>query len=1400
MILDSLENFFETTKTIKFKAKKSLYEKQKLIIFKIFGKICKSKYIRGYKIKSQIMIEVLLSTVICLQIIGLAWHPDMSISGWNHYIAFWNIVSYFNVNDLSDAFKISEYWFYGILSIVAFCISTFSAMVISAFAKMKFPKILLFVFRNLLSFCVTLLYIPSLVEFSMIFKYSTFNCDKISEYTYSKDPKLLDYGIGGAIFSIFAMIYLILMAYFWELFTADIRHFFKDKNLTTRSHSSFDLKLLTLRTFMSISYVLFADSDTTKYQVIFLAASILVFIESLVKLSYYNKAENAIKSCKVLSVAWIFLVFLLGTAMDNAGIIFILIFFLQPILIGINCWIVYIRLDYIEKCDIDFSSQHKFEKTIRKILWDKELENKAQVIDYFQVCYNNKKLTKDKLLVIWEVNYCLFAMKDERLARIKLTKINSVSSSIEGSIQEWRSNKNIEEKGDSLTDIHYLEYLADIDKVKQQDEEICCTLIDLWSEFSAKIPQYKKIYHLVVKSSDLLTSLKEFYAKLVSKHKHLELFDLYSSFLENVLGDEEQANIINRLKTRISQQLYFNGNDDKNLSLYEDNAGIILISANEDTFGIITYINEKAAQLLKGSISDFIGSHFSYYIPDPYSYNHDDHMKDFYNNYKKEEILQRGGFFLQNTLGYLIECRFLIKLTAFHNNAYFLVSLTPRTTNRQLALISEKGIIYNYSELFPHYIGANFHNIRNYHIKEFVPDLNISKMKLFEPLVINNKGKEIALVHAIKKLRLAVIHTIIMVIDEDEIKLWKDGQETDQIEFFQKNVLNHFEEEKTRQDTSDYQDNSHSVKFKKSILSFKSVDEDKETGTNGAADETFSENLRESEGTEEKSLSNMQGSISNSSTRIANKYIEKMIKHIKIFQWVLFLCTLATISTSIAILAYIYQETIHTISLSVFADFGKLMFYLASSADLARSLDNDVRYGFYNLTKDLELFTDSISHIKSLKNALLDDYSDWNYCDGSKLVLNQIIPVWSFEPSPHMTKYNIYDEVELYISHGEELITLLSDNSYDLDDVKFFVLNSLGFSFEYINIALQSLTDCEVNRVEEIGLSVSLWLYVGVSFLGFFFFILIGCALWINKKYDDFWNFIRKITHLAFLETKRACIQRLSSVHGLEYEVKTYTTQAKIAKSKERITSGVYVKYIWRLFVFVILTTMYFTLSKFYFYDQCENFLHSRPRLLQNLVVKRAQLSRMSVFARDCTSPSNIIWFPNSYGFKNSRIEYNLSSTEFKAMNFELRKKEFLDLMSHEMKVRIFEIWDTTDFYIQQGTFAASNLLFLDSINIAAVTGFRPIPEYAAFMGNVSALQYSLGVDFDTIDQDSKDIISDQLNWLIYETIIFIIALVLLFMFFYMPFIRAEKKTLRKLQVLTSIIPNIRIDEREIIK
>ncbi|CAG9317075.1 unnamed protein product [Blepharisma stoltei] len=192
------------------------------------------------------------------------------------------------------------------------------------------------------------------------------------------------------------------------------------------------------------------------------------------------------------------------------------------------------------------------------------------------------------------------------------------------------------------------------------------------------------------------------------------------------------------------------------------------------------YINEKASRLLKSSVGNIIGSSFLNFIPHPFDTCHLAAVKDFVFDSDTIELPSHSHLFFQDIHGYLIECNFLIKLTAFHNFAYFLVTFEQRKEAREIAIISDDAFIMGHSELFPFYINSESKNLKGQNLSNLLPNLDIKSMKNYELWLAPFNGGEIAFINVKKQIKSMTINGLMIIHEEEEIQKWKEGTAQDQ--------------------------------------------------------------------------------------------------------------------------------------------------------------------------------------------------------------------------------------------------------------------------------------------------------------------------------------------------------------------------------------------------------------------------------------------------------------------------------------------------------------------------------------------------------------------------------------------------------------------------------------------
>ncbi|CAG9320306.1 unnamed protein product [Blepharisma stoltei] len=750
-------------------------EKAENFIFRIFGKVFRTKYHRRISVKTQMTYEIVTNIIIALQLNSLAWYPNLGISNWSSYKTIWMTLSYSSYDNICASFYIMNFCFYGTSSLIGLCLVFFVFFGFFLKFDKQIPILFIMIFEKIIWILGTICFIPSVMILLMTFKYSIITSKTIEEYSAEVNSDSLDYGPAGIIIVICCFCILAPIIIFSEIFSCDIKHVNSNRNIKARACAQLDLEKKGFYVMMCIFYITFGYPNVALLQILALIYSFYLMIKDILYLPYYNIFENCIESCKMAMISLSLLIFLFGRLLDNGTIIVNFNIFLQPLTLYLVYRVIKRRYLKAKESTETPKNQYEFELKFRHLLSNSNLEEQSHVLNLFKKFSELSYFQKNKLFAIWEFNFYFYVIKDERLARVKLSKIQKNPSSLEGDIQEWKIfNWLSTNRSFVFPDINYLAYLRELNRIKAMDEELCYILIDLHSELSQRVSRIEKILHLVHKTSANISCIKKGYKNIIDKHKTTETFELYAGFLENILSNYDEADHVINRKNGIS--VYNQRNEDKRLEKYGKEVAIMLISCSDEFFGNILYINEKAVQILKTSLIASQELKFTYFLPAPYDSFHIKLAKNFLLKCNTTDLEGHKKLFLQDQQGYLIECNLLIKLTALHDSAYFLMSFQQKKIDHQAAIVSEEGIIKAHTELLSYYIGKEQKSLKNQNLSELVPLLNIEKMRDYEPWIIFWENRELAFIKVLKKIKSISVYLLIVAYKEEEIIKWKTGE------------------------------------------------------------------------------------------------------------------------------------------------------------------------------------------------------------------------------------------------------------------------------------------------------------------------------------------------------------------------------------------------------------------------------------------------------------------------------------------------------------------------------------------------------------------------------------------------------------------------------------------------
>ncbi|CAG9314552.1 unnamed protein product [Blepharisma stoltei] len=1349
---------------------KSLYLRIKRSLFKSFVAIYSYKYRYQDKKETRRFTVTLWNAIATLQMVTLIWYPTMSISGWSTYMWYWKAQAYASFDRICASIGGGLTWcFYasvGIIGLNIFCL-IFIAMLI--FFEKKIHPLLIFFPGKWLQFLVTIGNIPMLMILAMFTKFSLIG-NSVDQYA-GIQIGTIDVSPAAASISIVCMAICIGLSILGELFSSETRHAYAHYNSLARSRSLPDVLAIIAIEFYIFIYV-YLEENLLIYRffsifVIFMIVAYVYYIN----LPYYNLFANQIKVARFFIVSCTGLAFAVGTYLDSSGIILLL----EGVVIPILAVLVANQVNR-HSANLDMSNpvdQYQLELQLRKELISPRNEYVSLVVDKISPYYNNPNFKTNKLLAVWEAYYCLYAFKDNRLARIKLARTSHLAANLESTFQELKCKQllNIKE-ANAFEDVGFLMYLMKMSRAKSEDKKICLQVLGFLEEITLRKPNIKRLQNFSKTISFQVSMVKKWYLEIVSSYPKMIISrELYGTFLRDVMSDSDTKYLLgnDRSISGISPGLKIN--EVRSQNLFTEANGILWISAEIETLGQIIYANETMASILNISATELAGSKLSQYIPDPYCNGHNAKLQKFIDSCTSLDVNIPSSLMLRNPRGFLVECDLRSRLIALKGERYFIASIRKINTSRGCAILSADGAIHNYSENFASMFDTVQENLKGQLITDFIPSYMLITLKPFVPVLTILNQKKVAIVHTVKEFKNLTMNVALVVHDPIEIEQWEKGLDYDQGEYRRlKQADSSFSEK--------YSDYKKSVNFDDTQILTEKILESIKTNA-----------VEKSEKNDSKSFSG-SSSLSKFHVKlragVQNELVKKSTLAITIFQWVLFWNVVAITIASISQLIYSSSQVSSASSINSIRNLANVLYSTADLASSARLSDWAIRTGSSSIDKNIKEVNNTISNLIEVNNDLFSGLKDWTECSSQNLISDQIIPNWELSQDGPIFKTNtMTDVLNKFISHGKNYIASAYDFNSHKEDLYYIVMNGVGDFYKFTNSSLASLVSCEISKVNELSSTIRLLLILSSLVLGTGIIVLIPFSFRISNIHNELWDFMVQLTLLVGHGLREKCLSRLSITHG--YEAFEYANELIVRKHTviEANNPWLIITKLSLLFLFAL--GFEFTRT-FVLYQTCEEYLNNRSSLLQIATYRRALILELDIWSREIPSLKNNLTltdlFPESYRFSDIETEYESLLKRMFFSNHQFMQQKYQNLLSNKLKEFIYRQIGSQDYNSSTyGSYSAYNMAILDSLNVAFSDG------------NISDLHYSLmnllaleGDVIDGIDADSKEKINAQLAMITFVSIMYMIFCAGACLLYYFPYLKEEKNKLTELQSMIYLL------------
>ncbi|OMJ93845.1 hypothetical protein SteCoe_3173 [Stentor coeruleus] len=1103
--------------------------------------------------RQQLIFFLLNSTIQSLQLQALLWFSPPSSNAISVLPTFWKILGYSRFDNICAAFDFIPGCLYVSLVTVGVMFLAFWTYFTISTIRHKETLIIKGIIRKCILMISKTFYIPIMTLFWVAFKYSIMGILEVKEYGGSSD-KLTFTGSAVVVGLMIAVLYIQAWV-FWN-FCYDIRHSYSESSIYCRSHSICEILKIYIYTAATALYAFFAADHQQVFRACLGLACLILSWNYLNYQPYYCTYTNAIKITKYISCASCSLFFIFGYLADNDAYPFLLYIVIQPIIIILS----YIKVhEYISKNQGDYiqaNSIYQFERRLRSVLVD-PLADKKVVLEAFAECYKKKQYGKNCFLMIWNTSFCFFTINDYCLTRIKIgTEVDKMKN-LDGEFQIYKLRKAIISiETQYQEDIDYLDFRLKFERVKKQDMQLCCYLIEFIKLMNSKSSKRYLFSTLIPKIAKLLTKVNQNYLDLVIHYPNsTSLMDYFSGFLSEIMNQKERAKSLIHKKQEISASNSLSKL--KRISYFDEENGLMIISGSSKAFAIITYANATIGKILRQPEATIIGNNISTYVPSPFDINHDNHMRRFLIDCNSAEIRLPLGLFLQTQSGFLVECYIQVRCTALESSPFFLVLLKERKTTRGIAIISNQGFIQNHSENFPFLLGLKCASIKDQHLDQYLNGIKFLHMENSNPIAIGNQKSNLVIIKSFKLIKNKYVNIAYLVNDSEEIIDWKKGkfnQETQYVIGQKIDVTNTI-------DTDIFNDKlEHYNKPTKEPASQEVQESNNEVQIINLSDQLIASTIMKRVSVSKHMLENFKQESDFSS----NSMFEKVKGMFTVFKYLACISFFIVLSIQAGIVGFIkIKYKIHDYGfLQDLAEAGSQML---DSSFISRQIYLSTESPLY-LTEDWNAYNSLYSSLKNLtKN--LNDYKNHISCPAENMLIKPLN--LQYMPNTFQFTHNsLLDLLTTYLTYMQEFI-----GKPDKDALKYLLINGILASStlidSYKSIALCKKSDLSsANDILNIlTISSIITVILSVLMMGF-------CIFRVNRNYKILWKRFESVSKGKVTELKRRVIERLIDIHQqIEYEVENDAS----LEYKSKKDSELFI-YLWRLFIYIAIVI------SFYFY------------------------------------------------------------------------------------------------------------------------------------------------------------------------------------------------------------------------
>ncbi|OMJ81096.1 hypothetical protein SteCoe_18508 [Stentor coeruleus] len=1324
--------------------------------------------------KSEKLIQMIIHGQIILQHVHLYWYPSLSIDNFDYYKSFWTVISYPCLDSLFA--KLDAYIGFLLISIsscgIVFC--GFLSCFLFQWYKKKIPFILCRSLKVIIFLICHQYYLPVTISLCLLTKYSNSSLTTIEEYENNLPSSPIDYGLFGKIFGSVLLVFHLLFSLIYDYCSFNMDHGVALNDITSRITGSFDA-LFKLGTFINcILYITILRSNYISYLLIVLALHTIVLFKYVYYLPCYSEFMNFMKILVQGLLICIVLFFILGWLLNNASIIIVFSIILTPFMTILVRFLITFRLSKLPDPGALVSEKFLiFELSVRKNIIAGEMTE--ELVKFIN---KNYKTNKDKLNLVVQANYCREKMDKSMLGLMKISRTNHHGLNLPVNYQVYKCKETLQILNSKISDgLRLYKYLLEFRATKKGDLELCEDFLRLLDRILEKNTQLSLLKNIISETCINIKYINQQYTDLLKMvPDSIVVLDMYASLLVDIIGEQDRGKVLYNKKSGLGGKEY---QTKKTYSMkIEETSCLLIVSGSISNMGKVIYANSNLLKFLTITEEAIRDCYLWQFIPKPFEKGHDEHMVNFIEKSNTHCIFRSTPLFLSNQNGYLVECYFNSECIGYEGEINFLSVIEPiKGRNREAAIISLYGEIYSHTEKLPEMLGAIEKSIEGRFLQEFLENMNFKELPvncLWVTTVYNattSKRLEIGLFIKEKIIGNTKIIAIYASCDREEIIKWKSRGVR---------LAGDMDERKHQSLIKAENDTTTEVNLNKT-----------EKRDDNIKDRKFSDIEAEEIADDEGKKNPTSSSNTKKQTSLETKSLMSSLRALSIMKYLLLASVTTIIIYNIIILIYISNAISHANSLETLNDLGDLAYVTAQIALISRTIDTSIKSGTVPLYTLADLH-DRVNSIKILQEILLKTYNEWSFCDYSKIVRQDEIPYWDYLNLPDIEHESLHSIIGLLIESANDFIAHIESNSTDYKSSLYFIIyNGIGISFRETRKAMVGLTECEHNRVIELNNVRTLLLIVAMVVSGFLASFLAVYILYSDRIINTLWESLQKKVHAGYYDFRQILLERLSQLHDQQNDYDEIDANLYKQYKPQKFYHSM--RFIKRFIIFFIIAGVLYIVTSYVFYEHIHNYLYYRPTLMYAIISRRISLTELCFFSNEIEYQYTPFSLDKSFYEYNALADmkksYKTALADLLKTKNTMRDPHVMSLMSKGLEEMIFQNIDQVPTFLSFGTYAAMAYLNFESQYISYDNKKDDAEFIQNYIEQMNTMTSQLKIVSNYCNSDSKHLINEQLDYLKYFIICFSIFIIMIYAFYYYPYLAKEQKVLKRLTQLIAVLP-----------